>query len=98
MNLVRIAIPGHRRRYVDNKFDLDLTYITGRIIAMAFPAEVLDSHPKPDIPEPSSPKLPDPESPNPDASALTPTKLKQHYARRVNNVGGSSHRECEMVR
>jgi hypothetical protein len=37
----RRAVSGNRSRYVDDDYDLDLTYITDRIIAMAFPGEDL---------------------------------------------------------
>ena len=38
INLVRKIVAGPKKRTVDEEFDLDLTYITPRIIAMAFPA------------------------------------------------------------
>jgi len=37
-NLIRTIVSGKRNRTKDGKFDLDLTYITPRIIAMSFPA------------------------------------------------------------
>jgi hypothetical protein len=37
----RRVVSGNRSRYVDDDYDLDLTYITDRIIAMAFPGEDL---------------------------------------------------------
>lgn len=37
-NLVRKIVAGPKNRTVDDEYDLDLTYITDRIIAMAFPA------------------------------------------------------------
>lgn len=36
---VRHLVSGNRSRYVDSEYDLDLTYITRRLIAMAFPGE-----------------------------------------------------------
>eukprot|EP00118_Oscarella_pearsei_P017975 m.181384 g.181384 ORF g.181384 m.181384 type:complete len:1048 (+) comp39270_c0_seq3:476-3619(+) len=40
---LRHIIAKGRGRYIDNTFDLDLTYITERIIAMSFPASGLES-------------------------------------------------------
>ena len=37
-NLIRQKVSGKRNRFVDDQYDLDLTYITPRIIAMSFPA------------------------------------------------------------
>jgi protein-tyrosine phosphatase len=41
--LVRRQIAKGRERYVNEEFDLDLTYITERIIAMSFPATGMES-------------------------------------------------------
>lgn len=38
MNFLRKMVSGKKKRYVDEKYNLDLSYITPRIIAMAFPA------------------------------------------------------------
>lgn len=38
MDLLRQYVGGPKNRYKDEKFNLDLTYISPRMIAMAFPA------------------------------------------------------------
>ena len=38
MNIIRTLTSGKKMRMQDGEFDLDLTYITKRIIAMSFPA------------------------------------------------------------
>lgn len=43
MNLLREVVGGPKNRYTENGYNLDLTYITDRIIAMAFPASGLES-------------------------------------------------------
>ena len=39
LSATRAMVSGNRTRYVDEEFDLDLTYVTERVIAMAFPGE-----------------------------------------------------------
>ncbi|XP_062518376.1 tensin-1-like isoform X2 [Corticium candelabrum] len=43
MSHIRHKVAKGRGRYIDSSFDLDLTYITERIIAMSFPATGLES-------------------------------------------------------
>ncbi|CAF0865999.1 unnamed protein product [Brachionus calyciflorus] len=40
-SFVRRTVSQNRKRYVDDKYDLDLTYITDRIIAMGYPSDKL---------------------------------------------------------
>jgi len=37
MNYIRSIVSGKKKRFKDRKYDLDLSYITPRLIAMAFP-------------------------------------------------------------
>jgi phosphatidylinositol-3,4,5-trisphosphate 3-phosphatase/dual-specificity protein phosphatase PTEN len=39
MDYIREKVSGSKNRYKDEKFNLDLTYITFRLIAMSFPAD-----------------------------------------------------------
>jgi phosphatidylinositol-3,4,5-trisphosphate 3-phosphatase/dual-specificity protein phosphatase PTEN len=43
MDLLRTIVSGKKKRYVDRKYNLDLSYITPRIIAMAYPATGIES-------------------------------------------------------
>ncbi|MDR3549599.1 MAG: hypothetical protein P4M11_15245 [Candidatus Pacebacteria bacterium] len=43
MDFLRNMVSGNRKRYKQNGYDLDLTYITERIIAMSFPASNFES-------------------------------------------------------
>lgn len=43
MNFLRELVSQDKIRYIDQDYNLDLTYITPRIIAMAYPAEGLES-------------------------------------------------------
>ena len=41
MEYLRTKVSGKKHRFIDEKYNLDLSYITNRIIAMAFPASGL---------------------------------------------------------
>ena len=41
MNIIRKAVSGKKNRLEEDPYDLDITYITPRIIAMSFPGEGL---------------------------------------------------------
>ena len=38
MNAIRSKVSGKRKRIKDGSYDLDLTYITDKIVAMSYPA------------------------------------------------------------
>lgn len=42
-NFIRKMVSGKRVRYIADGFDLDLTYITDRIIACSYPASGIES-------------------------------------------------------
>ena len=39
MNYLRKIVSGKRRRFKEGEYDLDMTYITTRVIAMSFPGQ-----------------------------------------------------------
>lgn len=43
VDFIRKIVSGDKKRYIDRKFDLDLSYITPRVIAMAFPGSGITS-------------------------------------------------------
>ena len=43
MDFLRISVNGKKKRYIDETYNLDLSYITPRVIAMAYPASGLDT-------------------------------------------------------
>ena len=43
MNYIRTIVSGKKKRFVDENYNLDLSYITPRVIAMAFPASGIAS-------------------------------------------------------
>lgn len=43
MDYLRKMVSGKKKRFIENGYNLDLTYITERIIAMAFPAQGFES-------------------------------------------------------
>jgi hypothetical protein len=42
MDWLRKIVSGKRNRFKDNDYDLDLTYITNRVLAMSFPASGIE--------------------------------------------------------
>jgi phosphatidylinositol-3,4,5-trisphosphate 3-phosphatase/dual-specificity protein phosphatase PTEN len=42
MDWLRKIVSGNRRRFNDKKYDLDITYITKRVLAMSFPASGIE--------------------------------------------------------
>jgi hypothetical protein len=47
--MFKYATSKNKCRYIDNNFDLDLSYITPRIIAMGYPASGISSYYRNDI-------------------------------------------------
>ena len=43
MEYIRKLVSGKKKRFVDRKYNLDLSYITPRIIAMAYPGSGLET-------------------------------------------------------
>ena len=43
MKSVRTLVSGKKKRFADDGFDLDLSYITPRVIAMGFPSTGVES-------------------------------------------------------
>lgn len=43
MEYIRTLVSGKKKRFVDRKYNLDLSYITPRIIAMAYPGSGLET-------------------------------------------------------
>ncbi len=43
MNFLREIVSGRKKRFTDDGYNLDLTYVCNRIIAMAFPASGVES-------------------------------------------------------
>ena len=43
MNWLRKIVSGKRNRYQDDQYNLDITYITERVLAMSFPAQGFES-------------------------------------------------------
>ncbi len=43
MNFLRKMVSGKRRRFQDSQYDLDISYITPRVIAMSYPGTGIES-------------------------------------------------------
>ena len=43
MDYIRTLVSGKKKRFVDRKYNLDLSYITPRIIAMAYPGSGIET-------------------------------------------------------
>jgi phosphatidylinositol-3,4,5-trisphosphate 3-phosphatase/dual-specificity protein phosphatase PTEN len=43
MNYIRTLVSGKKKRFIDRKFNLDLSYVTPRILAMAYPASGIET-------------------------------------------------------
>lgn len=43
MDYIKTIVSGKKKRFIDRKYNLDLSYITPRIIAMAYPASGMES-------------------------------------------------------
>ena len=43
MNFIREIVSGRKKRFTENGYNLDLTYVCNRIIAMSFPASGFES-------------------------------------------------------
>jgi hypothetical protein len=42
MDYIRRKVSGNRRRYTENGYSLDLTYITSRVMAMSYPSSGIE--------------------------------------------------------
>lgn len=43
MNYIRTLVSGRKKRFQDRKYNLDLSYITPRLLAMAFPGSGIET-------------------------------------------------------